>query len=122
MERFRKIDRLAEFESDIKKLCRRYRTLEQDLETLIDAALFAYHKLNLDTGIVPISGLGKTRLPLFKVKKFACKSIPTKGNRTGLRLIYAYDQREDLLVLLEIYVKADQENESRERIKKYFGV
>jgi hypothetical protein len=119
--RFREVVRLAEFDRDARALARRFPTLEEDLETLINTALFAFHKLHQDVGIVSIAGLGKTRLPILKVRKVACRSLKGRGARTGLRLIYAFDVMKDRIELIEIYFKADQENEDRSRIKKYYA-
>ncbi len=121
-KRFQKIIRLSEFDRDIKKLRKRYRTIDDDLITLIDTLMFAYHKLTIDVdGVWRIDDLGNIRLPVFKVKKFACKSMRGEGARTGLRLIYAFDADEDCIELIEIYVKADKETEDRDRIKSNYG-
>lgn len=112
--------RLEEFERDMRRLLRRYSTLEEDLDTLLKTAVVAYHRLGHNTGIVPIAGLGWTRLPVFKARKFACRSLKGRGARTGLRLIYALDVENNRIELIEIYFKANQENEDRERIGRYY--
>ncbi len=118
--RFREVVRLAEFDRDARALARRFATLEEDLETLINTSLFAFHRLDQDMGIVLIAGLGKTRLPVFKARKFASRSLKGRGARTGLRLIYAFDTAKDRIELIEIYFKADQANDDRERIRRYY--
>ena len=119
--RFREVTRVSEFERDFKKLLKKYVTLEEDLVTMVRAQLGAFHKLGLDTGgVFRIDGLGDTTAPVFKVKKFACRALKNKGSRTGLRLVYAYIESEDRIDLIEIYIKADQECENRERILKYY--
>ena len=112
--------RLAEFERDMRRLLRHYSTLEEDLGTFLGTAVVAYHRLGHDTGIVQIAGLGPTRLPVFKARKFACRSLKGRGARTGLRLIYALDVENNRIELIEIYFKANQENEDRERIGRYY--
>jgi len=119
--KFREVVWLHEFKREIKSLSKRYATLEEDLDVFIDTSAFAFHKLKLDTGIVRIEGLGRTRLPVFKAKKFACRSLKGKGARTGIRVIYAFDMDQDRIELIEIYIKSDQENEDRARIRKYYG-
>ena len=52
--------------------------------------------------------------------KIACKSIAGKGNNTGLRLIYAHFEKEERIVMIEIYHKNKKANEDRERIKNNF--
>ena len=57
-------------------------------------------------------------LPVYKVRKFACKSLQST---TKLRIIYAYDTTQEIvhfIQFIEIYAKADKDNEDRERIKK----
>ena len=121
--RFQRIIRLPEFTRDMKKLKKRYRTIESDLEILINTLLFAFHKLQIDVDSVKrIDNLGQTRLPVYKVKKFACKSLKGKGARTGLRLIYAYDVDNDCIELIEIYSKSDKEVENRERIRNKYSI
>ena len=118
---FREVTRVSEFERDFKKLHKKYVTLEEDLDTMVRAQLGAFHKLGLDTGgVFRVEDLGDTTAPVFKVKKFACRALKSKGSRTGLRLIYAYVETEDRIDLIEIYIKADKETEDRERIRKYY--
>ena len=120
---FRKVTRVSEFERDFKKLLKRFTTLEADLDTMVRAQLGAFHKLGIDSGgVFRIDDLGDTTAPIYKVKKFACRSLKTKGSRTGLRLIYAYIESEDRIDLIEIYFKADKETDAdrkRNRLTRY---
>ena len=118
---FNKINRLPEFDKDLKKLAKRFRTIEEDLQILIDHGLVAFHKFNIDNGgIVEIEGLGISYPKIFKVRKFACRALKGNGANSGLRLIYAYYADKDEIELIEIYFKGDKENEDRERILKYY--
>ena len=118
---FNKINRLPEFDKDLKKLAKRFRTIEEDLQILIDHGLVAFHKFNIDNGgIVEIEGLGISYTKIFKVRKFACRLLKGKGANSGLRLIYAYYADKDEIELIEIYFKGDKENEDRGRILKYY--
>ena len=120
--RFQRIRRLPEFTRDLKRLKKRYRTIENDLETLINTLLFAFHKLQIDVdGVKRIDNIGPIRLPVYKVKKFACRSIKGRGVRTGLRLIYTYNVDDDCIELIEIYSKSDKKVEDRDRIEKYYS-
>lgn len=118
---FKKIIRLPEFERDLRKLIKRFRTLEGDLETFITTQLNLYHKLGKDNqGVVQIPDLGFEYPRIFKARKFACKALKGRGANTGLRVIYAYFEVEDRVELVEIYFKGDKGNEDKERIlKKY---
>lgn len=117
---FNDIKRLIEFENDLKKLSKRFRTLTEDLEIFIEKQLQLYHKLHIDNkGVFPISGLGIDYPKIYKAKKFACKSLKGKGASSGIRIIYAYYEKEDIIEFIEIYYKGDKENENRERILNY---
>lgn len=119
--KFREVVSLPEFERDLKRLLKRYPTIEEDLDEFIATAAFAYHKLKVDTGIVPIERLGAIRLPVFKARKFACRSLKGRGSRSGIRVIHAFDEEKDRIELIEIYIKFDRENEDRERILQHYG-
>ena len=120
--KFREVVRLQEFERDFKRLLMKYNTLEEDLAKFIDRQLFIYHKLGLDNrGVFPIDDLGSTTAPVFKAKKFACRSLKGRGVKSGIRVIYAYHKGCDRVELVEIYVKSDKEVEDRPRIKRYYS-
>ena len=118
---FNEIKRTAEFERDIKKLSKKFRTLEEDLEVFIERQLKLSHKLNIDNkGVFHISDLGIEYPKIYKAKKFTCKSLKGRGSDSGMRVIYAYYDKEDIIEFIEIYFKGDRENEDRDRIKKYY--
>ncbi len=114
---FREVARLPEFERDLKGLARRFRTIEEDLALLLRAQIMPFHKLGVDNrGVVRISGLPFLEPRIYKVRKFACRSLKGRGANSGLRLIYAYFEQNDRVELIEIYFKGDKENEDKERI------
>ena len=118
---FNDIRRLTEFEKDIKKLSRKFRTLEEDLEIFIEKQLNLFHKLRIDNkGVFVISDLGISCPKIYKAKKFACRSLKGKGVASGIRVIYAYFEQDDIVEFIEIYYKGDKENEDRNRILKYY--
>jgi len=56
---FNEIQRLTEFEKDFKKLLKKFKTLDNDIKTLINRQLKLTHKIGVNNnGVVPISGLG----------------------------------------------------------------
>lgn len=113
--------RLAEFEKDLKKLVRKFRTIEEDLKTFIEKQLKLFHKLHIDNkGVFHISDLGISYPKIYKAKKFACRSLKGKGAASGIRVIYAYFEKEDIVEFVEIYYKGDKENEDRKRILMYY--
>lgn len=117
---FREITRLPEFENDLKKLSRKFPTLNDDLKILVANQLFLFHKLKIDNkGVYQIPGLGFSEPKVYKVKKFACRSLKGRGAQSGMRLIYAYHEIEDRIEIIEIYHKSQQKNETKARIMKY---
>ncbi len=118
---FHKISGLPEFKRDIKKLRKRFRTIEGDLLNFIKTELRLYHKLKMDNkGIFPIPGLEIETPEIYKAKKFTCRSLKGKGVQSGIRVIHAYFEIENRIELIEIYYKEDKENEDRNRILKQY--
>jgi hypothetical protein len=117
---FKEISHVPEFEKDLKKLIKRFASLEEDLQIFIKVAMNAFHKQNVDSrAILRISDLGINSPKIYKAKKFACKALKGKGVHSGIRVIYAYHEEEDRMEFIEIYYKGDKENEDRVRIIKY---
>ena len=119
---FKQITHVPEFEKDLKRLVKRFTSLEDDLRIFLKVAMNAYHKQNVDSrAIFHISDLGIHSPRLFKAKKFACKAMKGKGAQSGIRVIYAYHEEEDRVEFIEIYYKGDKASEDRKRIAKYYG-
>ena len=111
-------DEIQEFRKDLKKLQKKYRSLEDDLALLKKI-------LKIESDAAPpfsfeIDGL-KIGTCMIKVRKIACKSLKGRGANSGLRLIYAYFRDESRIVLVELYHKNNKPGEDRDRIKKYFS-
>ena len=119
MTSFHKVQRQEEFYKDLKKLLKRFPTLETDLESFVNAQLVAYHKFQADNnGIERLQRLGFEDPPIFKATKFACRALKGKGVRSGIRITYAYSQKTDTVHLIQIYYKEkDDTKEDRERIQ-----
>jgi len=119
---FRETIRFPEFERDLKKLIKRFKTLEEDLDTFIRNQLKLYHKLRIDNkGIVQITDLQIQSPRIYKARRFACRSLKGRGVQSGIRIIYAYFEEKDRIELIEIYYKGDKESEDRQRIFRYYG-
>ena len=122
MKIFNKIIRRPEFEKDFKKLRKRFKTLEEDLNIFINTQLQLYHKLKKDNqGMVPLSNIGIASPEIYKARKFACRALKGRGAGSGIRVIYSYLEDEDRIEMIEMYFKGDKENEDRERIRRYYG-
>jgi hypothetical protein len=123
MSKFSQVSRLPEFDNDLKKLCKRFRTVAEDLDIFVDNELFLCHKLGKDTkGVFQIPGLPvREGVRIYKAKKFACRSLKGKGVQSGIRVIYTYFEEADAVELIEIYYKGDKENEDRQRISRHYS-
>jgi hypothetical protein len=118
---FEEIRRLPEFDKDMKKLLKKFRSLEEDLDVFIKTELMLYHKLKKDNkGVFLIPGLGIENPKIYKAKKFACRSLKGRGVQSGIRVIYGYFEKDDRIELIEIYFKGDKENEDDDRIMRYY--
>lgn len=101
--------RTPEFERDLKKLIKKFRTLENDIDTI--------EKVLLDTP----EGIGTNFVTLHASETYlvvkarlACRAL--RGER-ALRLIYAYHKNTVTFYHIELYHKADQANEDKHRIE-----
>jgi mRNA-degrading endonuclease YafQ of YafQ-DinJ toxin-antitoxin module len=118
---FSEIRRLKEFERELRKLLKKFKTLEEDMETFIKVQLDLYHKQKIDnSGVFRITNLNIDNPKIYKAKKFACKSLRGTGVKSGIRIIYAYYEEEDIIEFIEIFFKGDKENEDRDRILRYY--
>lgn len=107
----------------MRKLLKRFKTLEDDLEAFIKNELNLYHKLKIDNrGIFQIPDLEIENPKIYKARKFACRSLKGKGVQSGIRVIYACFEANDKIELIEIYYKGDKKSEDRERILKYYKI
>jgi len=119
---FHEIVQLPDFERDLKKLSKRFRTLPDDLQNFIQTELNLYHKLKIDNGgIFQIPGLSLSHPKIYKAKKFACRSLKGRGAKSGIRLIYDYFEEADRIELVELYFKGDKENEDKARIIRIYN-
>jgi len=119
---FNEIRMLNEFDKEFKKLIKKFKTLDEDLDNFINVQLNLAHKLNIieKKNIVKISNLGIDNPKIYKARRFACKSLKGKGARSGIRIIYAYYEEEDIIEFIEIYYKAQKANEDRDRILEHY--
>jgi len=108
------------FQKDLKRLLKKYKTLEEDLETVKRDAIELYHLECIDNqSVFPIQGFCTEEIQVCKIKKFACKTLKGRGAKSGMRVIYAFHCQIYRVDFIEIYFKGEKENEDRERIKEY---
>ncbi len=102
--------RLPEFDKEIKRLSKKYPTLESDIEDLKPILLTS------PTGIGKNFTIIKTteKIKIVKVR-IHCESLQSRT----IRLIYSYYKDKIEFMYIELYFKGDKENEDRERITEY---
>jgi len=113
-------DETPEFKKDLKRLAKKFRSLPEDIELVKSAVIELNHILGINNlSSVFIEGLCSEEIKICKIRKFACKALKGRGGQTGIRVIYAYHIKTRKVDFIEIYFKADQANEDKERIKAY---
>ncbi len=111
---------IPEFDKDFKALSKRFKTLPDDFETLKRFILETHYEQDIPTtAFLPIEGCCAQEYTSNKIKKFACKSLKGKGSASGLRVIFVWDKESRAVTFIEIYFKADQENENKKRLKEF---
>lgn len=94
------------FEKQIAKLIHKFKTLEEDLEIAQKAAIELLHSYNIDNhSVVRVTGFEHETIKIYKIKKFACRSLKGKGSRSGIRIIYVFYPGDCEVEYLEIYYK-----------------
>lgn len=107
-----KFERHDRFEKQIKKLIRKYRSLEEDLEIVKKYAIEAFHIENKDNEAVElVPKFDRKTVQIYKIRKFACKALKGKGVRSGIRVIYAFYPEKFEVEFLEIYFKEKNDTE-----------
>lgn len=115
--------RHVQFEKRIKKLLRKYRTLEEDLMITQAMAIELLHINNLDNhSIELIPGFDNEKVKIHKIKKFACKALKGKGVKSGIRIIYAFYPECLEVEYLEIYYKERSDTDmDYDFVREYFN-
>jgi len=110
----------TEFDKDLKKLVKKFRSLPEDLETVKVSVVELYHLQNIDNqSVFPIPHFCSEELLICKIKKFACKSLKGKGCHSGIRVVYSFDIESKEVEFIEIYYKGNKANEDKDRISAY---
>ena len=112
----------GEFARDLKKLQKkkRFPSLPGDLEIARKASIDLFHRCQTNNrGIHQMQELQSEKTEVYKVTKFACRSLKSKGAQSGFRIVYAFFSESMEIVLIQIYFKGDKEVEDRKRIKAF---
>lgn len=109
---------LPEFEKDFKTLQKRFRTLNDDFERFKQYSLETYFEQKIETtSFVKIEGQCGEAYTSYKVRKFACRSLKGKGNQSGIRIIFIWEEKTRTITFVEMYFKGDKPLEDKERLK-----
>ncbi|MFH1610391.1 MAG: hypothetical protein ABIA91_00705 [Patescibacteria group bacterium] len=100
------------FSREFKKMLKKYRTLEDDLENFKERFIAVDLVSNKNFAIVHQND----KLMIIKSRLY-CQTL--KGQT--LRIIFAYYQKEKIVEFIEIYFKGNKENEDKQRIKEYLN-
>ena len=108
------------FKKDFKKLKKRFKTLDEDFRISKTNAieLFHLHGVN-NEGVVLIPGFESEKFKIYKMLKFACKSLKGRGVKSGVRVIYAYCLESESVNFIEMCFKGDKEKEDKDRITSF---
>jgi len=101
---------LAEFEKEFKRMRKKYRTLDDDLEKFKKILITAP------------TGIGKNFVTVYSSQavkiikaRMACRALRDRS----LRIIYSYFEQDQRIEFIELYYKGDKKNEDHGRIKEY---
>lgn len=111
------LQQLPEFDKDLKRLFKKYKSILDDLQKVIK--VIKAHPDARPPFSYRIDGL-KIKTIIIKVKKITCASLKGRGVHSGLRLIYAYDITDQTITLIEFYQKNEKELEDSYRILDHF--
>lgn len=109
-----------EFTKDFKKLLKRYGTLEEDFQRMKKLTIELLHVMKKENdSCFKIPDFAVEHCVAYKVKKFACRCLKG-GCKSGLRVIYIYQDELNLVTFIEIYHKNDKSNNDYDRLKRFF--
>ena len=100
-----KVDKSIEFKKNLKKLEKKYRSIEEDLEPLIK---------QLESGETPGARISGNKYPVYKAR--VKNSDNKKGQSSGYRVLY-YTITTDAILLTTIYSKSERGNISNREIE-----
>lgn len=119
-----KFSTLDIFDREFRKLTKKYPSLEKDFEDF--QKFLETEPVGLGIGdIERIDQLGaEILLPVYKVRKFRCRSLAKNSTQSGMRIIYVYDATQrtiEFIEFIEIYHKWTKDMEDRSRIREFYS-
>lgn len=111
---------VPEFDKDFKTLSKKFRTLEKDFGHMKKYTIETFYEKGVPTtAFVPIEGFCGENYTSNKMRKFSCQSLKGRGSASGIRVIFIWEEETQKITFIEIYFKADQANENKERLQKF---
>ncbi|MFA5933730.1 MAG: hypothetical protein WC795_00690 [Candidatus Paceibacterota bacterium] len=101
---------LPEFEKELKKLSKKYSSLENDIDDIKPVLLSCPTGIGKNFTIIH----SDNEIKIIKVR-IHCESLHTRT----IRLIYAYHKNKIEFIYIELYFKGNKENENKDRIEEY---
>lgn len=100
----------SEFEKELKRLSKKYRSLHDDLENFKKVLLVEPTGIGGNFIIIHVS----KEVTIIKAR-LACRYLHSRD----MRIVYGYVKKEQRIDFIELYFKGDKENEDYQRIKEY---
>ena len=107
---------IPEFDTDLKKIRKKYRSIDDDLKLFLTALKPTLPDTLPHTVRIPSLGEDFSGDPVYRVRAFRCQSLKGCGSRSGIRVIYGYHPEKDVVTLIQIYHKSKTENHDHSRI------
>jgi hypothetical protein len=108
------------FKRSFKRLSKKFKILPNDFKIAKKNAIELLNLRNIDNqSIVLVRKYNNKKFNIYKLRKFACRALKGKGVMSGIRVIYAYDRTLQHIIFIDIYFKADKENEDKKKIEDF---
>ena len=104
------------FTKEFKKLAKKYKTLDQDLETFQKLVIKLLEIIIISsTNHHAILYRDDTQTVFVLKSRLQCRAL----KRSSLRVIYVYKKKKQQIIFLEIYFKGDKETEDTARWQRF---
>ena len=107
-----KFETISKFDKEFKKLFKKYKTLDQDLEifkSLVRKQIQLF--ITKSSNHHAILHSNKTRITFALKSRLQCRAL----KNSNLRIVYLYLEKEDKIVFIELFFKGDKSTEDTTR-------
>lgn len=105
--------KLPEFDKELKKLSKKYPSLEKDLEDI--KPILSESPTGIGKNFTIIKFLNKIKIVKARIH---CESLKARS----IRLVYAFHEDKMEFIYIELYFKGNKENEDKGRIEDYLSI